>query len=606
MKVKKERKKDIEEELENKNEERNISSIIVDTDDIDINPINIKSNEKNEEIQQLEIEDEEPENKSIVNKSKRGLIITLSIIALCIIGIFLIIFSVLNFKNDNILKGVYIEGINISDISAEEAKNALNEIIDEKLKTEITLKHEGYETAVSPETLEIKYNVDKAIEEAFNYGRDSNIFTNNFRIMMLKFKNVNIDIEYTINEEEFQNIIGKIENEVDGAVVPYSYYVEKDTNKLIITRGKEGIGVEENIFKGLLNNILGDFVENTNYIEIPTVTKQPGQVDVDKIYEEVHKEVQNASYTKEPFSIIPEVDGVDFDKEAVKKLINAEYKDEYEIDLTITKAEYTVYKIGAEAFPNVIATFSTNYDSSNTGRTTNLRLAAQKVNGTILMPGEEFSYNKIVGERTIAAGYKDAKIYSNGEVVDGLGGGICQISSTLYNTALMANLKITQRRNHQFVTSYVPAGRDATVVWGSQDFKFVNTRNYPIRINTSVSGGVATVTFNGLKEDVEYEISFQSATVSTIPSSTKYQEDSTLPVGTEKVKQQGANGKIVETYKIMKLNGQVVSKTLISRDTYNAMQKIILRGTKQTQTTATPTNNTTSTEATNTITANNM
>ena len=98
-----------------------------------------------------------------------------------------------------------------------------------------------------------------------------------------------------------------------------------------------------------------------------------------------------------------------------------------------------------------------------------------------------------------------AATYSNGAVVDGLGGGICQISSTLYDAVVMANLNVTTRRNHQFVTSYVPAGKDATVVWGSQDFKFVNSRKNPIRITATVQGGVATVQIWGVKEEVEYE-----------------------------------------------------------------------------------------------------
>ncbi len=98
-----------------------------------------------------------------------------------------------------------------------------------------------------------------------------------------------------------------------------------------------------------------------------------------------------------------------------------------------------------------------------------------------------FSYNNTLGERTAATGYKNAKVYMAGEVVDGIGGGICQISSTLYNAVLKSNMEIVERRNHQFVTSYVPAGRDATVAYGSIDFKFKNTRKYAIKIKATVS-----------------------------------------------------------------------------------------------------------------------
>ena len=304
----------------------------------------------------------------------------------------------------------------------------------------------------------------------------------------------------------------------------------------------------------------------------------PEQIDIDKIHNEVYKEVKDAYYTQNPFTVYPEEEGIDFDVEAAKTAITEE-KEEYEIPLKITKPNKTVKDIGTEAFPDLISTFSTKYNAGNADRTTNLRLAANKINGTVLLPNEEFSYNAVVGERTINAGYKMAATHSNGAVVDGLGGGICQISSTLYDAVVMANLKITTRRNHQFVTSYVPAGKDATVVWGSQDFKFVNSRKYPVRITASVQGGVATVQVWGIKEDVEYDISIETKKIATIPPVTETIQDASLPAGQQKVVQAGSNGSKVEAYKVTKLNGQIVSTTLLSRDTYNAMKRIVRVGT---------------------------
>ena len=207
-------------------------------------------------------------------------------------------------------------------------------------------------------------------------------------------------------------------------------------------------------------------------------------------------------------------------------------------------------------------------------------MACEKINDKVVLAGETFSYNKTLGERTIAAGYKEAKVYENGEVVDGIGGGICQVSSTLYNSVLMANMEVTERRNHQFVTSYTPEGRDATVVYGMTDLKFKNTRKYAIKIKATCSNGIVTISIYGIKEDNEYAVSFSTEILSTIPYTVKYINDSSLAKGTEKVKQVGANGMITETYIIKTLNGTVVSKELLSKDTYSAMQRIILRGTK--------------------------
>ena len=220
-------------------------------------------------------------------------------------------------------------------------------------------------------------------------------------------------------------------------------------------------------------------------------------------------------------------------------------KDEYTIKLKTLYPNITTSMIGMEAFPDLLSTFSTRYVTSNKNRTTNLRLAANKINGTVIMPGETFSFNKIVGKRTIEAGYKDAAIYQDGKVVDGLAGGICQISSTLFNAVVYANLEITERRNHQFVPSYVTAGRDATVVYGAQDFKFKNTRNYPIKIICSVNNGIAKFDIYGLKESNEYEV-----------------------VITSKVTSRTSKYIYSTTWKTLKQNGQIISSKVICKDTY--------------------------------------
>lgn len=135
-------------------------------------------------------------------------------------------------------------------------------------------------------------------------------------------------------------------------------------------------------------------------------------------------------------------------------------------------------------YDNMIASYSTSFDSSQTGRSTNLRLAMKAINGKVLQPGQTFSFNGTVGERTAARGYKMGYVYSGGQAVPGIGGGVCQVSSTLFNAVLLANLGIVERHYHSLTVSYVPLGRDATVLWNSKDFKFKNTLNYPIKLVT--------------------------------------------------------------------------------------------------------------------------
>ncbi len=388
-------------------------------------------------------------------------------------------------------------------------------------------------------------------------------------------------MESNYNEESLKGIVDDIGSKIPGLVIQSSYYMEED--ELIINQGKAGIAVKkEELKKDILESIqnrnaikiMQDSSEQT--IQIQVEDAQPEPIDLEKIYHEIHTEPKDAYYIKEPFQLFPEENGVDFaiTMEEAKAMIASE-SEEYSIPLKLTPATKTIADIGTEAFPYLISSYTTKYDASNTNRSGNLKIAANKINGTVLMPGEEFSYNEVVGKRTIEEGYTNAKMYENGQVIDGLAGGICQISSTLYNAVLLANLEITERRNHSYTSSYVPAGRDATVVYGRQDFKFKNSRTYPIKIEANVANGIAEFKIHGIKEDVEYEIKIIPVTTQTIPYETEYIPDPALAPGQQVVKQTGHSGYKVTTYIEKRLAGAVISKEVLSNDTYKAMKTIV-------------------------------
>jgi len=520
------------------------------------------------------------------NKKKKWVIPVVIAIIVLIIAFCSTIFAIININNENIISGISISGVDVSGLSKEEAIAKMANIYQEKKEKEIPIKYQDYENTLNPTIMEVNYEVEKAVDEAYLVGRDNNIFINNYNILFTLIAKRNINVNMTLNEDVTKQTIEDIGVNLPGVIIESSYAIEED--ELIITKGKAGIIINTEKLLEKVKEKLNDLNSTEDYIEIPVNQKEPDPIDIDKIYAEVYTEAKDAYYTKDPFTVYPEVEGINFDLEAARELLK-EDKEEYVIKLTITKPKVTIEQIGTEAFPNQLSTFNTRYDASDVNRTTNLIIACQKINGKVLMPGETFSYNKALGPRTAAAGYRNGKIYSGGEVVDGIGGGICQISSTLYNSVLLANLEIVERRNHQFVTSYLPAGRDATVVYGAIDFKFKNTRNYPIRIVASAKNGIATVSIYGIKEENEYTSSFSTRTVASIPYSTKYEEDANLPVGTENVKQKGANGIKTETYITKMLNGKVISTTLLSKDTYDAMARIVIRGTKGSVPT-TPTN----------------
>ena len=533
---------------------------------------------------------EEKESKDIPKKSsKKKVVIIAIIIILLILAICSTVFGLANMNSDKIAQGISIGNVDVSGKTKAEAKALLEQKTetkkteDLKIKTNVkTEEDKDFSGNISFEQLKLDYNIDESIEKAFQIGRDSNVVVNNFNVLKTFFQKNNSDIVYNYDQEELENQIESINGKIPGAVKESSYYVDKDEKELVITRGEKGIRINPDIVKQEVENEIKNVDTSEKEIDLSTEEKEPEPIDLDNVYSEVHTEPKDAYYTKDPFTLYPHVDGIDFDisMEEAKKLLE-ENKEEYVIPLKITKPDITTDEIGSEGFPDLLGTYKTYYNSSNKDRTTNLRLASNKIDGTVLMPGETFSYNKVVGERTIAAGYKEAPIYAGGKVVDGIGGGICQVSSTLYNAVIFANLDIVSRTNHRFVPSYVTAGRDATVVYGSIDFKFKNTRKYPIKIESSVSGGVAKVSIYGMKEEKEYDVKIETKITGSIPTKTVYEEDSALPAGKEKVVQKGHKGTYSEAYKVVYYNGKVVSRTLLSKDKYSAMETIIKRGTKK-------------------------
>lgn len=539
-----------------------------------------KEDAKTEEKKDQKKKDKE--NKTGKKQTKKVKKIIISIIIVAIVALlFSTVFALTNINNEKIISGVTIKGVEVSGLTKEEAIAKLETVYSEKISNNIMLQYQDLESELNPTLMEVKYDIEKAVNESYSLGRDSNIFINNYNILGTLIGKRDFNVDMTMNEETTKQTINDIGANLPGIMMESSYSIEDD--ELIITRGKEGIVISTDTLLSEVKDMLNDIHETDNVIEIPVETKAPQEIDIDKIHSEIYQEPQDAYYTQDPFTVYPEVEGIDFDVEKAKEMISAEIKDEYVIDLIVTKPKVTLEDIGTEAFPDRLSTFSTRYDASDTDRTANLVLACKKLNGKVIMPGETFSYNETLGPRTYAAGYRNGKIYENGQVVDGLGGGICQISSTLYNAALMSDMEIVERRNHQFVTSYVDEGRDATVVYGATDFKFKNTRTYPVRLVASAKGGVATVSVYGIKEaDREYTYSFRTDVVSTIPYTTKYVEDSSLSAGQEVVTQKGTNGLVCKTYMTKMLNGKVVSTKLLSTDTYSAMQRIVKRGTSTT------------------------
>ncbi len=473
-------------------------------------------------------------------------------IFMIIFGVFIVFllivfcgFTVFNMFNTNIISGVFIKDIDVSNLSPSDAKYQLDNYLKKNIPEEITVKHGDFEATISLTQMEATFDTKTACDRAFKVGRTGNIFENNLSVLSTMFGNVNIEPKVVLDEKSLSKNLQDMSAQLPDAVIQSSYYIEG--NELLVTSGKTGNIVDVDATLDAIKNSIYNFSCVEQPVEIVVKSQEPEPIDVEKIYNEIKKDPVDAYYTTNPFSVHPSENGVDFNisLDDAKSLVTNEVKEEYSIPLKFISPKVTTNMIGTEAFPDLLSSYSTRFSTSDRNRSTNITLAARKVNGTVLMPGETFSYNKVVGARTIAAGYKEAGVYVNGKVTTGIGGGICQVSSTLYNAVIYANLDIVQRTNHMFVSSYVPISRDATVSYGSLDFQFKNNRNYPIKIVCSVSGGVCSFQIFGMKQDDDYQVEISS-----------YQTGSS------------ATSIYSVAYKILKRNGTVVSKQLLSKDTY--------------------------------------
>ena len=500
------------------------------------------------------------------------------IVLIILLAILSTIFALINMNNTNIIDGVFIQGIDVSNLSVEDAKSKLSSIVNEYISKEITLQYEDFSKTLVPSQFNVNFDVDSAVQTAYSIGRSGNVFENNFAILnaLLNSNNIGQNMEY--DSELLDALLLELNNELPGRMENSGYYV--DGTSLIIDSGKEGVNVDTEVLANRIAKALNDINNQDIVIEIPVVNVAPSPIDLDAIYNEVHKDPVDAYYTTDPYVVHPSSTGLDFDisMDEAREMLKT-YQEEYTIPLKVTYPSVSTNDIGSEAFPDLLSSFRTSFTSSNSNRSTNIRLCSEKINGTVLMPGETFSFNQVVGKRTPEAGFKPATAYSGGKVVQEYGGGICQVSSTLYNAVLYANLEITERTNHGYKPSYVDPGLDATVSWGGPDFKFTNNRDYPIRIVCDTSNKILNIYIYGLKRDTDYKVVLDAQYVSTVNFKTVYQKDSSLASGQSRVIQSGSNGCKTATYKYLyDANGTLVSSECISRDTYNPHNKIVAVG----------------------------
>lgn len=369
--------------------------------------------------------------ESSIKNSKSNFVLVIGIIlvilASLLSGYVTYHYNDIKYWDNLIYPGVTVEGIDVSGKNKEEAESLVKQIYSSKISNnKISITAEGQKYTLDYSKVDLKYNLDEVINEAYLYGKNLNIFSKYMNVRSPKYANYKFKFSY--DTKPIKSLVNKI---------------------------------EENVNKDPINASL--------------------QIDGRR------------------FNVIPEQNGLKLEKEKLEKEIIARIDSGQLENVELkTSMQVSPARIKGDMIKSInsrIGGFSTNFGSiSSSQRANNIRISTASVNGTVLMPGEVFSFNDVVGERTSDKGYQAAPVIVNNKLESGLGGGVCQVSTTLYNAVNRSGLSSIERTHHTLPVHYVAQGMDATVDYGNIDYKFKNTLSYPVYIQSYTSGG--TITFN--------------------------------------------------------------------------------------------------------------
>ncbi|MFI3313705.1 MAG: VanW family protein [Eubacteriales bacterium] len=448
-------------------------------------------------------------------------------------------------SSDTIFPGLSVAGVSVGGLTVEEAIDAVNSALAEDYEIKDLVVNIGEDQLVfSGAELNVTYDVAGAVQLAWEEGRDGSVFDALSRSFITEDEAVAIIDRMSFNEDYVNEVLAEAEATAISEKKNSSYSIDGAIITVTVGSSQRSLNIDtlkETVLVALYSN---DYTAlEYAYDEVPY---EP--VDMTAIYNELSVTVEDAYYDKETKTIVPEITGYGFDVEAAnQKQMMAEEGAVLTFQLEEMLPEVTMASLEEILFADVLGEYSDSH-VWNTARTTNLELAAEAINGTILNPGDEFSFNDIVGERTAAKGYQAASVYVSGNTEAQLGGGVCQVASTIYMATLLADLEVTERTEHMFLVTYVPMGMDATIYWGSLDYKFKNSTDYPIRVDTVVEDGYVTVQLWGTQTaDKFVEMSYE--VISTAAWKDVTEGDETKSTDYKEVTVTAYTGYKVQTYK---------------------------------------------------------
>jgi len=532
-----------------------------------------------------------PLNKAVCKDKRKGIKIAIiaasSVVAALLV--FVAIFTAITLSSDVIYDGIYINGVAFGGMTREEAQETFDasHISDwalddnEQRITNVSVNIDDVTLTITTDDIDLRHLTDDAVERAFNYGREGNVFTRMRTIVRLRNNPIEINSAAELNLD-----IERITEIVDDFIEPRAVELQHDSveinnESIYIWRGADGVefdnqAIADSFVEAFLSIVTGTVPEPVSFAAAVTERQT---ISLDEIAEEVYIPMRNAASQANGQDITEEQSGLRLDIDKANELLETISDNPVVVPLTVVKPTLTAAALRTQQqtgfFNDVLADIHTDILDFSAGRQTNVRLSSQLINGMILNPGDVFSFNRRVGQRTAARGFQSGIGFIAGRTEQMLGGGICQVSSTLYMAALRGNMEIVERHQHGFRVAYSPLSQDAAIFWGSLDFRFRNTSPYPIRLVVEhPNSNRVRVRIMGTRTN-NYTVSIVSTQLGSTPIQTVHVHNPALGAGNQRVTDGGSTGFTSEAHRRIYRDGVLVRTEFLGRDVYRMRPRTI-------------------------------
>lgn len=450
-----------------------------------------------------------------MKKKKYYILVLTMLLLVAVLGT--VSLSVFADTDDNVIcNGVYINSLNVGNMTEQEAKSALDEYVSDLMSKKITVDVAGENVETTLKKLGLTLGEHNYIEEALAAGKSGNLIKRYKELKDIENNGLVFELDFAIDDTKLDAFLEECKA---FDVEAQNAKVSRSNGQFIVTEHKSGQAVNLEETKALIKEALSN---DWNYEDIA-------------------------------------------------------------VTAVVEKTEPQVTKEEAARCQDLLGSFSTTYSASSSNRASNLTNGAKKINGTVVYPGETFSAYKVLSPFTTSNGWSAAGAYNNGKVVDSIGGGVCQVSTTLYNALLKAEMEIVERAPHSMTVSYVEPAMDAAIAGTWKDLKFKNNTDVPVYIESYTSG--RTITFKIYGEETRPSnrtVKYVSEILEkTEPPADVITEDDTQPTSYKKVEQSAHYGYKANLWKIVYIDGVQQSKEKVNYSTYTAAPKYVTVGTKE-------------------------